>query len=57
MRGQCMCLAYHFELENIYILRLMMHIAKLPTRMFVSNYISTNSVMVSIARHPQNTGD
>lgn len=52
-----MCLAYHFELENIYILRLMMHIAKLPTRMFVSNYISTNSVMVSIARHPQNTGD
>lgn len=57
MRVQCTCLVCHLELENIYILRLLMHIAKLPTRMFVSNYISTNTVMVSIACHPQNTRD
>lgn len=37
-----MCLACHLELEKIYILRLLIHIAKLPTRMFVSNYIPTD---------------
>lgn len=56
-KASVLCSICHLELENTCILRFWRHTANLPTKVFVSSYISTNSVMVPVSCHPQNAGD